>query len=90
MRPVMSLSVPRIFRAPNIKVENSEQPEYKPRSFSQFMKGLDNKEFPQVLVRPAKNQAVFAEENGDYGDVAIVQSDMFWEKLIESEANVHV
>ena len=90
MRPVMSLSVPRIFRAPNIKVENSEQPEYKPRSYSQFIKGLEKKELPQVLVRPAKNQAVFMEENGDYGDVAIVQSDMFWEKLIESGANVNI
>src|SRR6056300_1685023 len=90
MRPVMSLSVPRIFRAPNIKVENSEQPEYKPRSYSQFIKGLEKKELPQVLVRPAKNQAVFMEENGDYGDVAIVQSEMFWEKLLESGANVNI
>ena len=90
MRPVMSLSVPRIFRAPNIKVENSEQPEYKPRSYSQFIKGLDKKELPQVLVRPAKNQAVFMEENGDYGDVAIVQSEMFWEKLLDSGANVNI
>ena len=90
MRPVMSLSIPRIFRAPNIKVENSEQPEYKPRSYSQFIKGLEKKELPQVLVRPAKNQAVFMEENGDYGDVAIVQSDMFWDKLLESGANVNI
>ena len=90
MRPVMSLSIPRIFRAPNIKVDNSEQPEYKPRSYSQFIKGLEKKELPQVLVRPAKNQAVFMEENGDYGDVAIVQSDMFWDKLIESGANVNI
>src|SRR5210317_557819 len=90
MRPVMSLSVPRIFRAPNIKVENSEQPEYKPRSYRQFIKGLEKKELPQVLVRPAKNQAVFMEENGDYGDVAIVQSEMFWEKLLESGANVNI
>ena len=90
MRPVVSLSVPRLFRAPNIKVDKSPQSEYKPKSYSQFMKSLEKKELPQVLIKPSKNIAIFTEKDGNYGDVAIVQSDKFWETLINSEANINI
>ena len=90
MRPVVSLSVPRLFRAPNIKVDKSPQSEYKPKSYSQFMKSLEKKELPQVLIKPYKNIAIFTEKDGNYGDVAIVQSDKFWETLINSEANINI
>ena len=90
MRPVVSLSVPRLFRAPNIKVDRSPQSEYKPKSYSQFMKSLEKKELPQVLIKPSKNIAIFTEKDGNYGDVAIVQSDKFWETLINSEANINI
>ncbi len=90
MRPVVSLSVPRLFRAPNIKVDKSPQSEYKPKSYSQFIKSLENKELPQVLIKPSKNIAIFTEKDGNYGDVAIVQSDKFWETLINSEANINI
>ena len=90
MRPVVSLSVPRLFRAPNIKVDKSPQSEYKPKSYSQFIKSLENKELPQVLIKPSKNIAIFTEKDGNYGDAAIVQSDKFWETLINSEANINI
>lgn len=90
MRPVVSLSVPHLFRAPNIKVDKSPQSEYKPKSYSQFMKSLEKKELPQVLIKPSKNIAIFTEKDGNYGDVAIVQSDKFWETLINSEANINI
>lgn len=90
MRPVVSLSVPRLFRAPNIKVDKSPESEYKPKSYSQFMKSLEKKELPQVLIKPSKNIAIFTEKDGNYGDVAIVQSDKFWETLINSEANINI
>ena len=90
MRPVVSLSVPRLFRAPNIKVDKSPQSEYKPKSYSQFIKSLEKKELPQVLIKPSKNIAIFTEKDGNYGDAAIVQSDKFWETLINSEANINI
>jgi cell division protease FtsH len=90
MRPVVSLSVPRLFRAPNIKVDKSPQSEYKPKSYSQFIKSLEKKELPQVLIKPSKNIAIFTEKDGNYGDAAIVQSDKLWEILIDSEANINI
>jgi cell division protease FtsH len=43
-----------------------------------------------VLIKPSKNIAIFTEKDGNYGDVAIVQSDKFWETLINSEANINI
>jgi cell division protease FtsH len=54
------------------------------------MKSLEKKELPQVLIKPSKNIAIFTEKDGNYGDVAIVQSDKFWETLINSEANINI
>ena len=64
--------------------------EYHPRTYSQFIQGLKDKEFPAVVVRPSKNIAVFQEENGDYGDVSIAQNEQLWQILMESDTEVIV
>lgn len=79
-------SLTQIFTAPSVKVERKV--EYRPRTYTQFIQGLKDKEFPAVVLRPNKNIAVFQEENGDYGDVQIVQNDQLWQTLMESDADV--
>lgn len=77
--------------APPVKIDGTERkPQYHPRSYSSFIDGLKKKELPSVVVKPNRNIAVFQEENGDYGDVAIVQSEQFWQTLIDSDAVVNV
>jgi cell division protease FtsH len=81
-------SLTQTFTAPSVKVERKA--EYRPRTYSQFIQGLKDKEFPSVVVRPNKNIAVFQEENGDYGDVQIAQNEQLWQTLMESDADVIV
>src|SRR5210317_299222 len=84
-------SLGKVFSAPTVKVDQKERKvEYHPRTYSQFIKGLQNKELPAVIVNPAKNVAQFQEENGDYGDVRIVQTEQLWQTLMESDAEVLV
>jgi cell division protease FtsH len=81
----------KIFTAPSVKVDAKERKvEYHPRTYSQFIQGLKDKEFPAVVVRPSKNIAVFQEENGDYGDVSIAQNEQLWQILMESDTEVIV
>jgi len=81
-------SLTQTFTAQRDKVERKA--EYRPRTYSQFIQGLKDKEFPSVVVRPNKNIAVFQEENGDYGDVQIAQNEQLWQTLMESDADVIV
>ena len=82
-------SIGKFFTAPSVKVDTKERKvEYHPRTYSQFIQGLKDKEFPAVIVRPNKNIAVFQEENGDYGDVQIPQNEQLWQFLIDSDADV--
>lgn len=82
-------SIGKFFKAPSVKVDTKERKvEYHPRTYSQFIQGLKDKEFPAVVVRPNKNIAVFQEENGDYGDVQIAQNEQLWQTLMESDADV--
>src|SRR5210317_2255242 len=84
-------SIGKSFTAPNVKVDTKERKvEYHPRTYSQFIKGLKNKELPAVIVKPSENVAQFQEENGDYGDVRIVQTEQLWQTLMESDAEVLV
>lgn len=80
-------SVGKLFSAPAVQVVEKKV-EYRPRSYTQFIRGLKENELPSVIIRPNKNIAVFQEENGDYGDVAIVQTDYLWKTLMESETEV--
>ena len=83
-------SIANNFTAPPVKVASERKPEYHPRTYSQFVKGLQNKELPAVIVKPSENVAQFQEENGDYGDVRIVQTEQLWQTLMESDAEVLV
>ena len=59
-------SLGKVFSAPTVKVDQKERKvEYHPRTYSQFIRGLRDKELPSVIVRPNKNIALFQEENGD-------------------------
>lgn len=78
------------FTAPPVKVTTERKSEYHPRTYSQFIKGLRNNELPVVVVKPSQNVAQFQEENGDYGDVRIVQTEQLWQTLMESDAEVLV
>ena len=84
-------SIGKNFTAPAVKVAAKERKvEYHPRTYTQFIQGLKDKELPLVVVRPNQNKAAFQEENGDYGDVQIAPSEMLWKTLMESDAEVIV
>src|SRR6056300_1646222 len=83
-------SIANNFTAPPVKIASERKPEYHPRTYSQFVKGLKNKELPAVIVKPSENVAQFQEENGDYGDVRIVQTEQLWQTLMDSDAEVPV
>ena len=83
-------SIANNFTAPPVKITSERKPEYHPRTYSQFVKGLKNNELPAVIVKPSDNVAQFQEENGDYGDVRIVQTEQLWQTLMESDAEVLV
>src|SRR5210317_987375 len=83
-------SIANNFTAPPVKIASERKSEYHPRTYSQFVKGLKNKELPAVIVKPSENVAQFQEENGDYGDVRIVQTEQLWQTLMDSDAEVLV
>ena len=83
-------SIANNFTAPPVRIASERKPEYHPRTYSQSIKGLKNKELPAVVVKPSENLARFQEENGDYGDVRIVQTEQLWETLIDSDAEILV
>lgn len=74
--------------APNVKIEQKKV--YKPRTYSDFVKGLKNNELPEVVVRPNLNIVSYEDENGDYGDTRIYSNPELWKTLTESDANVIV
>jgi cell division protease FtsH len=75
--------------APPIRI-NEEKPQYRPKTYSQFISSLKKKEIPSVVVKPYQNIAKFEEVNGDYGDVHIFQNEQLWETLIESNTDVTI
>jgi cell division protease FtsH len=83
-------SIANNFTAPPVNIASERKPEYHPRTYSQFIKGLKNNELPAVIVKPSQNIAQFQEENGDYGDVRIVQSEQLWQTLMDSDTEVLV
>ena len=77
--------------APSMSIkETVRKPEYQVKTYSQFIHSLKKKELSVVVVKPNKNIAQFYEENGDYGDVQIVQNEKLWEVLTESDTDVIV
>ena len=84
-------TIGRIFNAPSVNIETPvRKPEYHPRTYNQFIKGIKNKDISKVVVRPSRNIATFQETNGDYGDVGVVQTEQLWQTLTESDVDVIV
>ena len=54
------------------------------------MKGVKNNEFPQIVVKPNQSIAVYEDDEGNYGDTRIVQTEQLWQTLTESDANVSI
>jgi len=74
--------------APQIKI--TPKREYHPRTYSEFIKGLKKNELPEVLIRPNQNLAAFEDDEGNYGDVQIIQNQDLWQTIAESDANVRI
>src|SRR5210317_1117552 len=84
-------SIGQSLTAPSVAVKPKEpRREYRPRTYSEFVKGLKNNELPEVMIKPNQSLAVFEDNEGNYGDVQIVQNQDLWQTIAESEANVQV
>ena len=75
--------------APPVTIEKKERV-YHPRTYSDFVKSVKNNELPRVVVKPNQNLAVYDDDEGNYGDTQIVQTEQLWQTLMESDANVMV
>ena len=79
--------------APSVTVDSSpvkKERVYHPRTYSDFVKGLKNNELPQVVIKPNQNLAIYDDDEGNYGDTRIIQTEQLWQTLTESEANVMI
>ena len=74
--------------APPVKVEKKAQ--YRPRTFSEFVKGVKNKEISEVVIKPNSSLAIYEEDDGTYGDVQIIQTQEMWKTLLDSDTNVRI
>jgi len=84
-------SIGQSLTAPSVKVQPKEpRREYRPRTYSEFVKGIKNNELPEVVIKPNQSLAVFEDNEGNYGDVQIVQNQDLWQTIAESDANVQI
>ncbi|CBI70008.1 putative cell division protein FtsH2 [Ostreococcus tauri virus 2] len=74
--------------APPLQIKRERA--YHPRTYSEFVKGLKNGELPEVMIKPNQNLAVFEDNEGNYGDVQIIQNQDLWQTIAESDANVRI
>ena len=74
--------------APPVQIKRER--EYHPRTYSEFVKGLKNGELPEVMIKPNQSLAVFEDNEGNYGDVQIIQNQDLWQTIAESDANVRI
>ena len=51
---------------------------------------LFNGELPEVMIKPNQSLAVFEDNEGNYGDVQIIQNQDLWQTIAESDANVRI
>lgn len=75
--------------APPVTVEKKERV-YHPRTYSDFVKSIKNNELPRVVIKPNQNIALYDDDEGNYGDTQIVQTEQLWQTLMESDTNVMV
>lgn len=86
-------SIGKIFSAPTIKVgddNTTSKFEYRPRTYTQFIKGVKNHDLTSVVLSPNKKTALFEEKNGNYGDVQIFENDYLWKTLMDSNVEVTI
>jgi cell division protease FtsH len=74
--------------APPVQIKRERA--YHPRTYSEFVKGLKNGELPEVMIKPNQSLAVFEDNEGNYGDVQIIQNQDLWQTIAESDANVRI
>ena len=75
--------------APPVQVPKRERT-YQPRTYTEFIRGLKNGELPEVMIKPNQSLAVFEDNEGNYGDVQIIQNQDLWQTIAESDANVRI
>ena len=75
--------------APPVTIEKKERV-YHPRTYSDFVKSIKNNELPRVVIKPNQNIALYDDDEGNYGDTQIVQTEQLWQTLMESDTNVMV
>jgi cell division protease FtsH len=79
--------------APSVTVDSSQvkrERVYHPRTYSDFVKGVKNNELPQIVIKPNQNLAIYDDDEGNYGETRIVQTEQLWQTLTESDANVMI
>jgi cell division protease FtsH len=79
--------------APPVTVDSSQvkrERVYHPRTYSDFVKGIKNNELPQIVIKPNQNLAIYDDDEGNYGETRIVQTEQLWQTLTESDANVMI
>ena len=67
--------------APPVQIKRERA--YHPRTYSEFVKGLKNGELPEVMIKPNQNLAVFEDNEGNYGDVQIIQNQDLWQIRVD-------
>ena len=77
-----------LFNAPSISIPKKDKPQ--PKIFSQFIRGVKKNEVRDVLVQPNKRTVYYMDENDELSTSNYVQTEAFWETLIESDANVQL
>jgi len=83
---MFSIGKPTPVSAPPVKQERA----YHPRTYSEFVRGLKSGELPEVVIKPNQSLAVFEDNEGNYGDVQIIQNQDLWQTITESESNVRI
>jgi cell division protease FtsH len=78
----------KLFSAPPIKIE--KKPQYEPKLFSQFVRGVKKNEILDIKVRPETNTVYFIEQDGTLSVSEYVPSNEFWKTLIDSKANFEI
>jgi len=74
--------------APPVKVGTVKQPRHV--AYSQFIKKIKEKKVEQVVVQPNQNRAIFLQDDGEVGDVNIVQNQELWKILSHSDGDVSI
>ena len=81
------LATAKLFTAPSVKVNKTQT---QPKLFSDFVRGVKRNRIHDVVVQPNKNVVYYTDESGHEASVNYIPSNMFWDTLIESNADVRL